>query len=141
MVFPLRKIKKSLGWISIIAFCFYIGCAFAADSVVAASIADIANNITKSFENIGRLMLATSYLAGIGFTIASIFKFKQHRDNPTQIPIGTPIALLMIAVILIFLPGIIKPVGFTIFGTGADLKSMAGGFTGNGACGLPGSSC
>lgn len=44
------------------------------------------------------------YIAGISFAIAAIIKFKQHKDNPTQIPIGTPVALLFIAAALLFLP-------------------------------------
>ena len=123
----------------ILGFHMSLACATSADSL---TIGDIADTIVKSFQSIGKLMLATSYIAGIGFTIGSIFKFKQHRDNPTQIPIGAPIALLGIAVVLIFLPGIIKPVGLTLFGSTADLENMAGGFTGGGACnGLPGAKC
>jgi len=104
----------------------------------AITIGNIAENITNSFQQIGKLMAATSYLSGFGFAIAAIFKFKQHKDNPTQIPMGTPIALLGVGVVLIFLPGIIKPTGFTIFGSGADLNSTAGGFKGKGAESMPG---
>ena len=50
-------------------------------------------------------------LAGLGFGIAAIFKFKQHKDNPTQVPIGTPFALLAISVLLVFFPAIYKPAG------------------------------
>lgn len=94
----------------------------------------IAQNITKSFEDLGKLMIAVSYLAGIGFAIAAIFKFKQHKDNPTQIPLGTPIALLVIGIALVFLPAFFGPAGETVFGD----KAEAGGFTGEGASQLPG---
>jgi intracellular multiplication protein IcmD len=95
----------------------------------------IATQITKSFSNVGQLMAATAYLAGFGLTIAAIFKFKQHKDNPTQIPLGTPIALLLVGVSLIFLPSLVNIGGATIFGTG---EKTAGGFTGTGALNLPG---
>ena len=36
-------------------------------------------------------------IAGLGFAIGAIMKFKQHKDNPTQIPIHTPIALFLIS--------------------------------------------
>lgn len=94
---------------------------------------EIATNVTQSFGALGQMMIAIAYLAGIGFTIASIFKFKQHKDNPTQIPIGTPLAMLVIGIVLIFMPMVIKPAGQTIFG---DTKS-AGGFKGGGALKLP----
>ena len=97
-----------------------------------ATFGDLAIGVTGSFSGMGSLMIATAYLAGIGFSIAAIFKFKQHRDNPTQIPVGTPLALFIIGIILIFFPGIVKPTGSTIFGGNA----ISGGFSGN-TNGLP----
>jgi len=124
--------KQSIVYLIVsLALCF-VGCAFAASSD---NIGNLAGNITGSFQQLGKLMAATSYLAGFGFAIAGVFKFKQHKDNPTQIPMGTPIALLVIGIVLIFLPGIIKPAGVTIFGSESN---GAGGFTGNGALTMPG---
>ena len=102
------------------------------------SLKDIACSIMGSFQALGQLMIALSYLSGLGFAIAAIFKFKQHKDNPTQIPVSTPIALLGVGVVLIFLPGIVTPVGYTIFGSGASLEEMAGGYGGGGATHIPG---
>jgi intracellular multiplication protein IcmD len=71
-------------------------------------------------------------MAGIGFVMASMLKFKAHKDNPTQIPIGTPIALLFVGSALIFLPHIFVIAGYTIFGG-------TGGAAGiNGTTGLTG---
>lgn len=39
--------------------------------------------------------------------VLAVYNFKQHKDNPTQLPIGTPIALVAIAAALLFLPSII----------------------------------
>lgn len=99
-------------------------------------IGGIASNITGSFKALGQLILAVAFLGGIGFIMAAIFKFKQHKDNPQQIPLGTPIAMLVIGAFLVFLPSLISPAGSTIFGSG----STAGGFTGTGVTALPGSS-
>lgn len=135
---------KSFFKIVIIFLFFYSGCIFADACSTSTgggtnqSLKDIACTIMGSFQALGQLMIAMSYLSGIGFSIASIFKFKQHKDNPTQIPVSTPIALLGVGVILIFLPGIITPVGYTIFGTGTVLTNVAGGYTGAGATGIPG---
>lgn len=114
---------------------FYMGYAYADEAI---TVGIIAENVTKSFQSLGKLMAATSYLAGFGFAISGVFKFKQHKDNPTQIPIGTPIALLAVGVVLIFLPGIIRPAGYTIFGSTAELNETAGGFLGGGATHMPG---
>lgn len=76
----------------------------------------MASSITSSFTNLTKLITAGSYLAGLGFSIGAIMKFKQHKDNPTQIPIGTPIALVFIAAALLFLPSILGVTGATMFG-------------------------
>ena len=116
---------------------FGIGTAFAATEYQ--TIGGIASNVTGSFSSVVSLMIAVSYLLGVGFAGAAIFKFKQHKDNPTQIPIGTPIALLVIGIMLIFLPGLIGPIGQSIFGSsGGGVDSMAGGATGSAK--IPGSS-
>jgi intracellular multiplication protein IcmD len=97
-------------------------------------IGQIATQITGTFKSLGQLMAAVAYLAGFGLTIAAIFKFKQHKDNPQQFPLGTAIALLFVGIALIFLPTIVNIGGTTIFGT----EGKAGGFTGTGATNLPG---
>ena len=113
-------------------------------SMVAFALADsddlgtLAGNVTGNFEDIGELMTGVAYLAGLGFGISAVFKFKQHKDNPTQIPIGTPFALLAVSVVLVFLPGLYEPAGATIYGTSYDSDTTAGGFTGSGATNLPG---
>jgi len=111
------------------------GFLFASDVFAAEGddIGTLAANITKSFKSVGELILAIAFVAGLGFVMAAIFKFKQHKDNPTQIPLGTPIALLAIGVALIFLPGIIKPAGETL-----GIAGEAGGFEGGGSQFLPG---
>jgi intracellular multiplication protein IcmD len=101
-----------------------------ADGVM--TLGDMALTITKSFEGLAKLITAGAYMAGIGFVMASMLKFKAHKDNPTQIPIGTPIALLFVGSALIFLPHIFIIAGYTIFGG-------TGGAAGiNGTTGLAG---
>ncbi|KTD11083.1 IcmD (DotP) [Legionella gratiana] len=81
------------------------------------SVGGMASEITSSFTNLTKLITAGSYLAGLAFSIGAIMKFKQHKDNPTQIPIGTPIALVFIAAGLLFLPSILGITGTTMFGS------------------------
>ena len=122
-------------WLFVVAAAFFYAGYVFADVV---TIGTIAENVTKSFQQLGKLMAATSYLSGFGFAIAGVFKFKQHKDNPTQIPMGTPIALLVVGIVLIFLPGIISPMGVTIYGTQAATNNAVGGFTGTGVSNMPG---
>lgn len=73
----------------------------------------------SSLANLAKLITASSYVAGFGFAIGAILKFKAHKDNPTQIPIGTPIALIFIGAALIFIPTILSASGATLFGSTA----------------------
>jgi len=125
-----KKILKLVALIGLGIAGFYAASALA----VANDIAGIANQVSGTFQSLGKLMAATAYLAGFGLTIAAIFKFKQHKDNPQQTPMGTPITMLLVGVALIFLPNIIQPAGTSIFGTGAAV----GGFTGSGINAAPG---
>ena len=90
------------------------------------SIGAIATTVTSSFYGIAMLITAGSYIAGMGFALGAILKFKQHKDNPQQIPIGTPIALLFVAAALIFLPTVFGTANQTIFGG----SGVVGGPTG-----------
>lgn len=123
---------KGFFYLAIAAVCFYAGSSLA-QSATNTGFGEIATRLGESFSSLAKLMIGVSYLAGIGFVISAIFKFKQHKDNPTQIPLGGPLALLVIGVVLIFLPAIIGPVGESIFGKDAKV----GGFTGE-LQGIPG---
>ncbi len=105
-------------WLSSIA-CLSLIALVCQDAVAGGNmtIGAMASSITASFTNLTKLITAGSYLAGLGFSIGAIMKFKQHKDNPTQIPIGTPIALVFIAAALLFLPSILGVTGATMFGS------------------------
>jgi intracellular multiplication protein IcmD len=87
------------------------------------TLGDMALTITYSFYGLSKLITAGAYMAGMGFVMASMLKFKAHKDNPTQIPIGTPIALLFVGSALIFLPHVFSIAGETVFG---DTSGAAG---------------
>ena len=96
------------------------------DAAASKSLGNMASSMTGSFENVAKLVTAGSYLAGLGFSIGAIMKFKQHKDNPTQVPIGTPIALVFIAAALLFLPTILGVTGMTMFGTAGKTAGPSG---------------
>lgn len=97
------------------------------DAALAAnSFGNIASTVRGSFEQIGNLISAASYLAGLAFSIGAIMKFKQHKDNPTQVPIGTPIALIFIAAALLFLPSILGATAQTLFGSSGTVGGVSG---------------
>ena len=96
------------------------------EAAASPTLGKMASSITGSFTNVAKLVTAGSYLAGLGFSIGAIMKFKQHKDNPTQVPIGTPIALVFIAAALLFLPTILGVTGTTMFGTAGKTAGPSG---------------
>ncbi len=90
------------------------------------NIGTMASSLYGTFGKIGQLITGGSYIAGLGFSIGAIMKFKQHKDNPTQIPIGTPVALVFIAAALLFLPSILAVTGQTMFGTAGSTAGPTG---------------
>jgi len=67
----------------------------------------IASTVTSS-EGTGleKAITGASEAAGAAYSVASIEKFKRHKDNPTQIPVGTPLALDATAAALEFGPSL-----------------------------------
>lgn len=105
--------------------CLSIGAmAFAQSADV--GIGGVAAKVTDNVASIARLITAASYVAGMAFAVGAIVKFKAHKDNPTQIPIGTPIALLFVGAALIFIPTVFKVSGQTLFGTSGEVSSISG---------------
>jgi intracellular multiplication protein IcmD len=125
----LKRVKPYLPWIG----CFFL-LILLSDSALAADPPSgddkgwggVAAAIMGSFGNLARLITAGSYLAGLAFSIGAIMSFKQHKDNPTQTPIGKPIGLTFIAAALLFLPSILAVTGYTMFQTGAKTAGPGG---------------
>ena len=91
-----------------------------------AGIGAIAANVTGNLTNIAKLITAGSYVAGMGFAVGAIAKFKQYKENPQQMPLSTPLVLLFIGVGLIFIPAIFKTGGGTLFGASGAKSSISG---------------
>jgi len=85
------------------------------------TLSGIAGNVLASFKPMAKLITGGSFLMGLGFALGAILGFKKHKDMPHQHPVGTPIALLFVAVALLFLP--------VIFG-GAGKEFVGGNATG-----------
>lgn len=105
--------KSLLLWVSALVLLLIFSSAFAEGEGLD-KMGEKLGTAMKSFETV---ISWGSYLAGLAFAIGAIMKFKQHKDNPSNIPIGTPIALLFVAVALIFLPSLANTIGATMFGT------------------------
>lgn len=103
-----------------------VGTAALAAASGVTGIGSVAQNVTTNLANVAKLITAGSYVVGMAFAVGAIVKFKAHKDNPTQIPIGIPIALLFVAAALIFLPTIFKVSGSTLFGQSGTVAGVSG---------------
>lgn len=117
-----QQIFKVVKVVATILGMAFAGAAFA-DSQ---NLGSVAQNVTGSMKDVAELITAAAYVAGLGFAVAAILKFKAHKDNPQQIPVGTPIALLFIAAALIFLPSLLGVSGQTVFGSSAESGKTSG---------------
>ena len=107
------------------AVCFSVGSVVWAAST-SAGLGEVAHQVTGNLGNIARLITAGAYVAGMAFAVGAIVKFKAHKDNPTQVPIGMPIAMLFIGAALIFVPSVFKSAGGTMFGGSGKVAGVSG---------------
>ena len=116
-----KRVKKIVLWVGGLT-CLGIGTAALAIS----GVGSIAANVTGNLGSIAKLITAASYTAGMGFAVGAIVKFKAHKDNPTQVTIGMPIALLFIGAALIFVPSVFGSSGATLFGSSGTVAGVSG---------------
>ena len=90
------------------------------------SLGTMASTLTATFGSVGKAVTGLSYVAGLGFAIAAILQFKQHKENPSQTPVGKPISQILIAAALLFLPSMFSAVGNTIFAEGGTTAGASG---------------
>lgn len=114
--------RKTTLWV-LAAMSFMTGTAALA---AVSGIGSVAANITTNLDPIARLITAAAYVAGMAFAVGAVVKFKAHKDNPTQIPIGTPIALLFVGAALLFIPTVFKASGSTLFGASGTVGGVSG---------------
>ena len=115
-----RPIKKTLMWLS------FLGTVFASNVYAAQTIGSLASNVTKSIGALTQLVTAGAYVGGTAMFLIAIFQFRQHKENPSQVPLSKPMMFLAIAGALLFLPSLIKVTGQTIFGGQQVIGSASG---------------
>lgn len=82
---------------------------------------------TDMFPTLTIVIINCAYIAGLGFAVAGLFKMKAVRDNPQQNTIAAPISYLIVAILLMYMPDIIKPTSQTLFGDSASATTEGGG--------------
>lgn len=123
-------VKKSILLLLGAVFCACLGSFVLADqasvTLPPSGLGGVAAHAKDSLKGFAQLVTAAAYVAGMGFAVAAVLKFKAHKDNPTQVALGMPIAMLFIAIALIFIPTIFKVGGGTLFGSSGSVAGVSG---------------
>ncbi len=115
--------KVGLFLMTIAGVCF-AGMALAQPS--GASISEIAKNVNGSVSSLATILSDIALIAGIGFVMASFFKFHQHKLNPTQVPLSQGITLLMIGAGLMLFPAMLPTATKAVFGSKGSIAHVGG---------------
>lgn len=88
------------------------------------TISVISTHIGKSIGHVAKILQDVSFVCGIGFILASFFKFHQHKLQPTQVPMSQGVTLLVIGAGLSAFPYLLSTATQAAFGqTVAKLNS------------------
>ena len=126
---PLKAITKiSL----VLGSVLFTGLALAA-TPSAVTVSALAANVGSSVGHLAVVLTDVSIIAGIGFVMASFFKFHQHKLNPTQVPLSQGITLLLIGAALLLFPTMLPTATHAVFGnasfgkiSGSGIKALIG---------------
>lgn len=125
---PLKPLISLCGYFGALLALFLLSHTVFADG--GQSLGEVAATVTTSMDNVAKLITAASYVAGIGFALMGMLKFKAHKDNPTQVPLSQPIVLLAIAAGLVFLPSLITTGGKTVWSNAQNANTQGTGVIG-----------
>lgn len=111
-VFTLNTLRFVLT--GVLAFISFSALATATSGTL--SISDIQKQITTGVSEVSKIIMDVATISGAGFVFASFFKFHQHKQNPTQVPLSNGIVLLLIGAALCVFPHLIGTGSQAIFG-------------------------
>lgn len=78
-----------------------------------ASFGEAAENLLGPTELLTKLFLLACYIVGIMLIFTAFVQYRLHRQNPKQVPLTTPVTLLILGVICALIPYGSKMFGIT----------------------------
>lgn len=123
-------LAKVLKVFTIVTALFAIGLfvdqAFAAAGSQGVALSSITKNVNSTVSQMARIFTDIALIAGIGFIMASFFKFHQHKLNPQQVPISQGVTLLLIGAALMLFTVMLPTAKRAVFGTEAKIAQVGG---------------
>lgn len=121
-----RSLFKTIAKIGAVVLGVAAASAFAAASPLYLS--SIESNLGTTVKSLASILEIISLIAGIGFVMASFFKFHQHKQNPTQVPVSQGVTLLLIGAGLMVFPLLLPTATKAAFGvTAGGMSKTSGG--------------
>src|SRR3990167_116304 len=107
---------------------FFAVCFFISSDVMAAAptLGAIKGLIGTSVKNVMSILQDVAMVTGVGFVIASFFKFHQHKMQPTQIPLSQGVTLLLVGAGLTVFPSLLGTTTKSAFGVTAGQGTVTG---------------
>ncbi len=121
----LKRVAKPLTIFSVMIGATCMAVAFAAPGQ-SVTLTAVTKNISNTAINIAKILSTVSLIAGIGFVMASFFKFHQHKNNPQQVSMSQGLSLLMIGAGLAVFPVIIPLASSSVFGPTTKVSKVSG---------------
>jgi hypothetical protein len=78
-----------------------------------------------TFDMVRHALVVDAYLAGVGFAVGAIVKFKAHKDNPRQTVLGKPTALVFLGASIPFIDRAAAIAGASVFGQASEARVVA----------------
>ena len=97
----------------------------------AGGLTDVSTQLQTQLGSLPQLFTSASYVMGVGFTIAGLFKLKEYVDDPTSGNMKNALIRLALGAMLILLPFVINTSAETA--GGADEGTFARGAVDGGA--------
>ncbi len=91
------------------------------------ALSKINTNVGTTVSFLANVLSKVSIVSGIGFVMASFFKFHQHKMQPTQTPLSQGITLVLIGAGLLVFPTLLPTTTTAIFGSAAKVNQINGG--------------
>ena len=125
----IKRIKKVLTMPRLVSCLVGVVCLILSifASATPVTLGTIATTVDTTVLQVATIISDTALVAGIGFVMASFFKFDAHKKNPTQIPMSAPLTLLLIGASLCLFPTLMPLVQTAIFSTAAERGAVRSG--------------
>jgi intracellular multiplication protein IcmD len=104
-------------------------CTSVAMAAASVTLTGISTHVTTAVKHVSDMMEDVSLIAGVGFIMASFFKFHQHKLNPTQVPLSQGVTLMLVGAGLSIMPHLLGAATEGLFG--ASVAKLGSGGIGS----------